>query len=137
VLAAALERTHEHHAASIGIFDRARDGELAVAAHALAEAFSTLTRPNGPFRWSPAEAWDGISSIIKVTTLVGLTPASTVDAVRGYAQQGGIGPRLYDRLIGEAAPRNRIGIIVTWNVQHMKSLFPDLQVLAPGDWSNG
>ncbi len=137
VLVAALENRHEHHGPSIALIDRVPDGALAVASHALAETYSTLTRANGAFGWLPSQAWQGIGSIIKVTTLVGLSPAGTVDAIRQFAEQGGIGPRLYDRLIGEAATHNRIDTIITWNVRHMKALFPDLQVQAPREWRGG
>jgi predicted nucleic acid-binding protein len=133
VLVAALERKHEHHGPSVAMFDRARDGELAVAAHAIAETYSTLTRAGGMFRWLPDEAWQGIASVMKVTTLVGLSPAAQLDAVRIFAEKHGIGPRIYDYLIGEAAVQNGIDRIITWNTSHMRSLFPKLRVTAPTD----
>ncbi len=46
---------------------------------------------------------------------------------------GGTGPQLYDRLIGEAAVQNGIGCILTWNLKHMRLLFPDLLVLTPAE----
>jgi predicted nucleic acid-binding protein len=134
VIVSALAPDHPDHGDAAALFDRGQDGELAIPAHAVAEAYSVLTRANGPFRWAPGDCWLAISSILRMTRPVGLTPAATVDAVRSYAQQGGIGPRLYDRLIGEAAIHNRIDTIITWNVRHMKALFPDLQVQEPGVW---
>jgi predicted nucleic acid-binding protein len=137
VIVSALAPDHADHADAAALFDRCKDGELAVPAHAVAEAYSVLTRASGLFRWAPGDCWLAIGSILRVTTLVGLTPAATVDAVRSYAQQGGIGPRLYDRLIGEAATHNRIDTLLTWNVRHMKALFPELQVHAPREWNGG
>ena len=136
VLVAALEGRHEHHGPSVALFDQAPDGTLAVGAHALAETYSTLTRANGLFRWTPAEAWQGVASLVKVTRLVALSPAGHLDAVRTFAQAGGIGPRIYDYLIGEAAVQNGIDRIITWNTSHMRSLFPSVQVNTPteGDW---
>jgi len=46
---------------------------------------------------------------------------------------GGVGPRLYDRLIGEVALAHGIETIVTWNVGHMRTLFPALVVAAPNE----
>ena len=79
----------------------------------------------------PEEAWAALESVRSVTALVGLTPAQTFEATGRYARSGGIGARLYDRLIGEAAVAHGIRRIVTWNVSHMGSLFPDLDVRTP------
>jgi predicted nucleic acid-binding protein len=68
-----------------------------------------------------------------VTDLVGLTAAQTFDAVRRYAGDGGVGPRLYDRLIGEAAVAHGLARIITWNVTHMRRLFPGLTVVTPAE----
>ena len=135
-LVAALERMHAHHGPSIFIFDRAKDGELAVAAHVVAEPNSTLTRSGGLFRWLPDEAWQGTASVMEVTTLVGLSPAAPLDAVRVFAEKHGIGLRIYDYLISEAAVQNAIDRIITWNTSPMRSLFPSLRVNTPteGDW---
>lgn len=137
VIVSALAPDHPDHGDAAALFDRCQDGELAIPAHAVAEAYSVLTRANGPFRWAPGDCWLAIGSILRVTTLVGLTPAGTVDAIRQFAGQGGIGPRLYDRLIGEAAIHNRIDTLITWNVRHMQALFPELQVAPPGEWKGG
>lgn len=70
-----------------------------------------------------------------MTVLVGLTAAQTFDAVRLYAQSGGVGARLYDRLIGQVAVVHGITTIVTWNTAHMRGLFPELIVGSPADFS--
>lgn len=131
VLIAALAEDHDHHEPSAALFDGAADGSLAVAAHSYAEAYSTLTRQSGPFAWPAGDAWMALASVAKVTALIGLTPAQTFDAIRGFAQHNGLGPRLYDRLIGEVAVQHRIEVVVTWNTGHMKSLFPQLMIRTP------
>jgi predicted nucleic acid-binding protein len=136
VIVAALAPDHPEHAQSIALFERTRDGELAVPAHAVSEAYSTLTRANGLFRWSPADAWSTINSILRIAMLVGQSPLATVDAVRTFAEQGGVGPRLYDRLIGEVAIQHRIGTIITWNIAHMHTLFPQLAVIKPEQFAS-
>jgi predicted nucleic acid-binding protein len=135
VLIALLAEAHEHHTASLALFVDRRPFRFAVAAHSYAETYSTLTRRGGPapFDFSAGEAWAALESVRAATDLVGLTPAQTFDAVRRYAGDGGIGPRLYDRLIGEAAVAHGVPRIVTWNVAHMRGLFPGLAVATPAE----
>ncbi len=133
VLIALLAEAHQHHDASIALFAQGRPWRFAVAAHSYAETYSMLTRKGGPapFDFSPAQAWAALESLRAVTDLVGLSPAQTLAAVRGYAEGGGVGPRLYDRLIGEAAVAHGVPHIVTWNAAHMRGLFPRLAVSTP------
>lgn len=115
VIIAALAGEHEHHGLSADLFDTARNHVLGVAAHSYAEAYSTLTRrgTSAPFRFTAEEAWAALESVRTATELIGLTPAQTFDTVRSYAADGGIGARLYDRIIGETAVANGIPSIVT------------------------
>ncbi|QYE37168.1 type II toxin-antitoxin system VapC family toxin (plasmid) [Polymorphobacter sp. PAMC 29334] len=133
VVIAMVAEEHEHHAASAALLADGPDRRLAVAAHSYAEAYATLTRrhANALFRWSAEEAWATLESVAAATTLVGLSPAQTFDTIRSYAAAGGIGPRLYDRLIGQVAVQNGLGSIVTWNVGHLRDLFPGLRVDNP------
>jgi predicted nucleic acid-binding protein len=133
VIIAALAEAHEHHAPSVALFTGPRPAAFAIAAHSYAEAYSTLTRrgDHSPFRFSAEEAWAALDSLRAVTALVGLTPAQSVEAVRDYARGGGIGPRLYDRLIGEVAVAQGIPAVITWNTGHMRGLFPRLEVVTP------
>jgi len=133
VLIAIVAEAHEHHAASLDLAIGADTAGLAVAAHSYAEAFCTLTRrtDRAPFRFAPDEAWAALESVRAITALVGLTAAQTFDAVRDYARRGGVGARLYDRLIGETAIVHDIPVLITWNVSHMRGLFPGLSVCTP------
>ena len=133
VIVAALAEAHEHHAPSLALFAGPRPASFAIAAHSYAEAYSTLTRrgDHSPFRFSAEEAWAALDSLRAMTALVGLTPAQSFEAVRDYARGGGIGARLYDRLIGEVAVVQGIPAVVTWNTGHMRGLFPQLEVLTP------
>lgn len=133
VLIAMLAEAHEHHESSLALLAGGSNMQFAIAAHSYAEAYSTLTRrgKHAPFRFSPDEAWAALESVRAATTLLGLTAPQTFDAIKNYSQAGGIGARLYDRLIGETAVVHSVPAIVTWNVGHMRSLFPALRVLAP------
>ncbi len=133
VLIAAVAEAHEHHEASLSLIAGRPPRSFAVAAHSFAETYSTLTRRSAgaPFQWSAQEAWAAVESLAAATVLVGLSPAQTFDVVRAYALAGGVGPRLYDRLIGEAAVQHGLRRLVTWNVAHMRGLFPELEVVDP------
>jgi predicted nucleic acid-binding protein len=136
VLIAALAEGHEHHVASLALLLAEKRTKFAVAAHSYAEVYSTLTRKgdHGPFRYSPEKTWVALESVRAVTALIGLTAAQTFDAIRGFARDGGIGARLYDKLIGEVAVANEISVITSWNIGHMRSLFPALTVTTPKDF---
>jgi len=137
VLIAVLVEAHEHHAPSLALLTNGGDAQFAVSAHSFAETYSTLTRrgQHAPFQFTPEEAWAALESIRAVTSLVGLTAPQTLDAIRNYAMGGGIGPRLYDRLIGESAVIHGIPTIVTWSITHMRGLFPALAVVTPEEFA--
>ena len=133
VLVAIVAESHQHHSASLELLMHDRQSAFAVAAHSFAEAYCTLTRQGdrAPFRFQPREAWAALESVRAATALVGLTAAQAFDAVRSYAQGGGSGARLYDRLIGECAVAHDIPTLITWNVGDMRSMFPQLVVCSP------
>jgi predicted nucleic acid-binding protein len=136
VIIALLVEGHEHHRASLDLLLAEKHAVFAVAAHSYAEVYCTLTRQgdHGPFRYSPQKAWAALESLRAITALAGLTAAQTFDAVRSFAQDGGISARLYDKLIGEVAVAHEIPVIVTWNARHMRSLFPALNVTTPKEF---
>jgi predicted nucleic acid-binding protein len=133
IVIAVLAEAHEHHKPSLALLAEPSGLNFAVAAHSYAEIYSTLTRRSerASFHFMAEEAWAALESIRAVTALVGLTPAQSFDMVRKFAQSGGLGVRLYDRVIGEVAHVHGIPTIVTWNIHPMKSLFPDLKVVTP------
>lgn len=139
VVVAIVADAHEHHAPSLSLINTAEPLAFAVAAHSFAEAFSTLTRVGGaaPFGVPPGLAWAALESLRASTALLGLTAAETFDATRLYARTGGTGPRLYDRLIGEVAVIHGLPAIVTWNLAHMRGLFPDVRVETPLEFHRG
>ncbi len=131
VIIAMLAGGHEHHGPSFALLDGGV--RFAISAHSLAEAYATLTRrgPHAPFAFTAAEAWAALESLRAVTDLLGLTAARHFDVVRRFAAAGGIGARLYDALIGEAAMAYAIPTLITWNERPMAGLFPALSVVTP------
>ena len=133
VLIAILAEAHEHHAPSLALLNGPKPPRFAIAAHSFAEAYNTLTHvgPRAVFAVPPRVAWAALQGLREITTLLGLTPAQTFDAIGFYARADGVGPRLYDRLIGEVAITHGVTMIVTWNTNHMQGLFPGLTVTTP------
>lgn len=133
VVIASVAAGHEHHPPSAALLNDFAPRSFAVAAHSYSEAYSQLTRrsPRALFQFDPAEAVAALESVAAQCILVGLTHGQTFDAIRVFASAGGIGPRLYDKLIGEIAVINGIGSIVTWNVSHFTSIFPHSAILNP------
>lgn len=136
VIVAAADKDHAHHPHTIGFFDGSRSGRFAVAAHSFAEAFTTLSRrgASAVYRWPPTSVAQALDAARAATVLIGLTPAQTYDAMRSYAVGGGIGARVNDYLIGQAAVMHGVPAIVSLNVGHMRSLFPALDVRTPAEW---
>lgn len=139
VVIAGIAEAHEHHEASNALFAAFPAQSFAVAAHSYSEAYAIITRkaPSSPFRWSGEDALAGLESVAARCVLVGLTHAQTFDAIREFAAGGGIGPRLYDKLIGQTAVLNGLDAIITWNLGHMRSLFPSVDVQDPVSFANG
>lgn len=133
VVVAIVVDTHEHHAASLALLTGPRPLRFAVSAHSYAEAYSTLTRrgERAPFAFSAVQAWTVLTRLRALTGLVGLTAGQSFEVVGRYAASGAVGARLYDALIGGAAVAHGIPGIVTWNVGHMRGLFPGLEVVTP------
>ncbi|MDB5720973.1 MAG: PilT protein [Alphaproteobacteria bacterium] len=87
--------------------------------------------PHSVFQWSATDAWATLESVAAATRWVGLAPAQTFDTVRAFAPDGNIGPRLYDRLIGQVAVQFAIQRIITWNIGRMRARFPALEIVDP------
>ena len=135
VLIAALLADHQDHAASAALFEDGERSRYGIAAHSIAEAYATLTRPfPRGFAVAPADAVRALDQMRAESSLLGLTAAQTMDGIRAFAAAGGTGPRLYDRLIGEVALAHGIPAIVTWNLRHMAGLFPGLRVVTPREY---
>lgn len=138
-MVAILAEAHEHHTASLALLSGPTRDRFAMSAHSYDEAYSTLTRGGERelFGFAAGEAWAALASLRAVTGLVGPTAAQTFEGIGLYADSGGVGLRLYDALMGGAAVMHGIPGIVTWNMGHMRGLFPNLDVLTPEAFTAG
>lgn len=136
VIVASLYECHADHRDSLALLveRHGRGVPMLVAAHSIAEVFVTLTRRSGPspVAWPAQRAADVLAGLRRSTTIVGLTPAQTAEAVDAFAAFG-IGPRLYDFLIGRAGLAAGATTLATWNLRHFRSLFPHSDVRSPAE----
>lgn len=128
VLVAAALTQHPQHAVSIGALARLQGGggETAICAHALAEAYSTLTATPFSPRVLPAEA----EQIVQRQCGGGLAvlpvlPEHYLRAIRMCVQGGWLGGAIYDALHICAAESAGCDIIWTCNVKHLARLAPE------------
>jgi len=125
---------HDHYgAASAEIERRLEIGEqLTVAAHALTEAYSVLTRFPGPHRLTPGDAWQLLRvSFSDTGTVVTLTARQHVAVLGRFAGAGLGGGRTYDALIAEAAVRAAATVLLTFNPRHFDPSPAGLQIRVP------
>ena len=133
VLVAAAVRQHPHHTPSLRLLEHGR--ALSVVSHSVTETYNTLTRRSfgRGYAYAPGLAIAALETVLVGIEQLALTADETLVAIRRFAGVGGVGPRLYDALIGEVARVNGFETIATWNVGHMRALFPDLRVATPAE----
>ena len=119
-LVALASPAHEHHAATFADYQRRRAAgqEFIVAAHAITEAYSVLTRLPAPHRLAPPDARDVLEKTWSKSGGIALTAAELWRVVRKCADSGMTGGRIHDVVIAECARKGKAGEILTWNTRH-------------------
>lgn len=135
VLIAGLSLEHKHHGPSATFFERMETSEYTTALHCLSEFFSGATRPKsqGGIAWPSKLAALAVERLIRECEILDLSMAQHIAALESFAEAGGVGPNVYDFLIGRVAIVHAIPLIVTWNVKHLAPLFPTLRVATPAE----
>jgi predicted nucleic acid-binding protein len=135
-MVAAVCTWHERHLAATGEIERrlARGETLAVAAHALTEAYAVLTRLPAPHRLAPADAWALVeANFVTQATVVTLEAAAYTGLLRQLASNGIGGGRVYDAVIGACASLAAVGTILTFNPRHFEPPPRGVAVVEPSD----
>lgn len=120
-MVAAVCTWHERHAATVtGIERRLDRGErLAIAAHALVETYSVLTRLPAPHRLTPADAWALVkANFVDPATVTTLTGPVHIALLGRLATMGIGGGRSYDAVIAECARKANVDALLTLNPKH-------------------
>lgn len=111
----------------------ASSAEFMIAAHSLAELYNTLTRP-AMYAWPPMQAARFVEQLATRVSVRSLSTDQYLDAVQRFALSAGIGPRIYDFLIGEVAVLHQLNVIVSMNVRDFAPLFPTLAIRTPAQY---
>jgi len=116
---------HKHHTeAAAEIERRLEDKErLATAAHALAEAYSVLTRMPAPHRLAPADALALLEgNFIDGASVLALDSDGYRSLLKRAGREGVSGGRTYDAIIAECAIRAHAATLLTFNALHFQGL---------------
>jgi predicted nucleic acid-binding protein len=135
-MVAAMCSWHTHHApARAEIERRLHDAEtLLVAAPALVETYSVLTRLPPPHRLSAADALTLLeANFMSQGKIVALEAKSYRTLLRKAPRQGIAGGRTYDAIIAECARRAKATTLLTFNISHfMPFAGTGLDIVVPG-----
>ena len=133
-MVAAVCAWHEYHeAARTRVEDRLERGDtLAVAAHAVAEAYAVLTRLPAPHRLAPADAWALVSAnFVEPAIVVTLDADGYRGVLSGLAAAGIGGGRTYDALIAKCASQAGVDSLLTLNARHFDPPPPGVRIVDP------
>ena len=126
---------HEHNMrATRAIEERLKQKhKMIVAAPALIEAYSVLTRLPSPHRLAPADALNLLeANFVLSAKLIALGASGYRSLLRGAPDAGVSGGRIYDAVIASSARRANVQALLTFNELHFASFADDtLQIIVP------
>jgi predicted nucleic acid-binding protein len=122
-MVAALSIWHDGNVRAVAAIEgRLRRGDdMVIAAHALAETYSVLTRLPRPRRASPQEALTAIErNFIANRTVVALDSDAYLALLRRAPSEGISGGRIYDAVIAACARAANVDTVLTFNERHFR-----------------
>jgi len=125
---------HDHYRAAAAEIERrlVAGEQLTVAAHALTESYSVLTRFPAPHRLAPGDAWQLLRDNFSAPgTVVTLTARQHAALLARLAHEGVSGGRTYDALIAACAVRAGAGALLTFNPRHFEPAPQGLSIVVP------
>ena len=126
---------HEHHLRAVEAIDarRSRRERMVVAAPALIEAYSVLTRLPAPHRLAPADALSLLdANFSRGITVVALSAAAYRALLRAAPGEAVSGGRIYDAVIAACARRARARTLLTFNIAHFSAFArADFEIVSP------
>lgn len=134
-MVAAMCSWHENHErAATAIAERWKLKQtMVVAAPALIESYSVLTRLPAPHRLAPADALTLLeANFVLSATLIALTAANYRSLLQQAPGAGVAGGRIYDGVIAACARKANVQVLLTFNEIHFLSFADDdLQIVVP------
>ncbi len=125
-LVALLSEWHERHRATAAEYDaRIKHGQrLVVAAHAVLECFSVLTRLPPPLSAPPAAVESVLASYLSDAEVAGITSGTCRSAIADMARRGIGGHLTYDGIIAICSYEAGARELLTWNLSHFLRVAP-------------
>lgn len=110
-----------------------RGERMIVAAPALIETYSVLTRLPAPHRMSPADALSVVeANFLRKVKIVALDAAAYGIILRAAPAAGVSGGRIYDAVIAACAKKEKVQTLLTFNEPHFRHFAdPDLLIVVP------
>ena len=133
-MVAAICTWHERHAVAVAAIEQRLDrgDRLAVAAHAIIEAYAVLTRLPAPHRLAPADAWALVkTNFVEPATVVALNAPAIITLLNRLASAGIGGGRSYDAVIAVSASQAKASALLTFNPRHFDPAPDGLSVIEP------
>lgn len=125
---------HEHQVAAARAIERrlGKGKSLAVAGHALLEAYAVLTRLPQPYRLAAADAWHLLSeNFASRASIVACDGGTYVPLLSNLASAGVTGGRTYDALIAATLASAGSMEFLTLNPKHFDRLQRGLLIVDP------
>jgi toxin FitB len=125
-LVALLADWHERHGATTAAYNaRMKAGQrLVVAAHAVLECFSVLTRLPAPLAAPPAVVERVLASYLSDAEIAGITSGTCRFAIADLARRGVGGGLTYDAVIAICSYEAGARELLTWNLSHFLRVAP-------------
>ena len=118
---------HEHHKATLSTLEalKKQNNDLIVAAPAVLECFSVLTRLPERIRITPSEAAGRLSeNIAQNFQMVGVDPETCWAAMQHLTERDLGGGLIYDAIIAHSCASAGATILLTWDVLDFRRVAP-------------
>ncbi len=134
-IVASVSHWHQFHQRARAEIDRrrAQAETMTLAAPALVEAYSVLTRLPRPLRLAPAGAFQILeANFFSRGQVIALDHESYLDALRHASFRGTAGGGIYDAVIAACALSVNVDALLTFNARHFRDFAAlGLQIVVP------
>jgi len=115
--------SHTHHIRATQEIDRrlTQGEEMIVAAHALAEAYSVLTRLPSPYRLAPSDAFTLLETNFMGIKIIALDGKAYRSLLSQAPSAGIAGGQIYDAVVAACALQAKVATLLTFNERHFSS----------------
>ena len=128
LIIAALVESHPMHIRAFPWLKKAKakDFDLIVASHTLAELYAVLSSLPIKPRISPSVVRRLINENIEsISKIVSLTPAEYCLTIKQISEFGLVGGIIYDALIAKVAQKSKVERMLTLNLAHFTRVWPE------------